>query len=868
MWCAVGGAFGLAFLIRQEAVAPLLIAVLFAFTATDGQLAIRSKRAIAALLVFAALALPEVIFIYRSTGKVRLEGKSAIFFALSTRILARQASLEADHQAPDAVHDDAAKWAGEAIDTNLQATGIWMRPNAEVIRETRITLKEVSHIVEKGVRQNTPILLQQLSSKWLGAPFLPALALLGAVRRPWRRPHASGRLFVMLVPVTAILAILSTLWTDPRFYFVLVPFLLIWAANGLVEIGLWTKTSISAIGWRWPNPVASECIIPGLIALAVIIYPIKGVRELYAFTQGSPSSYIDKEVGLWIGRQQTRAVRIVDLSTPLAFHAGAQYVHFPYCSGEIGLRFLDAAFVDYIVVRRKEKFTQYYDDWMAHGIPDPRAELVYVSQGANAGEIVVYRWHRDNSSHPKLPEQSSVAIEGQRAAASPTDGPLHVDPSNPRYFADAHGRAVLLAGSHTWGNLQDAGRLTAAPFDYSSYLDYLVANGHNFMRMYSWEQANWASWRPYDWRISPTAYRRTGPGKALDGGLRFNLEQLNPNYFARLRQRVKAARDRGIYVAIMLFNGFSIERKGNLFENPWRGHPFNSENNINGIDGDQNGDGEGREIHSMPNANVVRFQQEYVAGVIDAVSDLDNVLYEICNEDHPGSMAWQRHMVEFIRRYESTKGVRHPVGITSEYPGGKNEELSAGPADWIAPNPEGGYDHDPPPATGNKVIVADTDHIFGTGGDRVWVWKSLARGLNLLLMDPYDNVWTFPPLPESQFSQWTELRRSIGYARLYLSRLDLSAMIPLGELATTHYCLADATSGVYLVYVPTREVVGVDTSASTGMLQVEWFEPATGKILKAGDVAGGKITRLMTPYAGDSVLLLRASADERERKMD
>src|ERR1019366_384857 len=132
---------------------------------------------------------------------------------------------------------------------------------------------------------------------------------------------------------------------------------------------------------------------------------------------------------------------------------------------------------------------------------------------------------------------------------------------------------------------------------------------------------------------------------------------------------------RGVYVAIMLFNGFSIERKGEHLENPWRGHPFNRENNINGVDGDQNGDAEGREIHSTPDARIMHFQEKYVAGVIDAVSDLDNVLYEICNEDHPGSMAWQRHMVEFVRWYESKKGVRHPVGITSEYPGGKNEDL-------------------------------------------------------------------------------------------------------------------------------------------------------------------------------------------------
>jgi 4-amino-4-deoxy-L-arabinose transferase-like glycosyltransferase len=869
MWALVGGVFGVAYLLRQEAVVPLMIAVLFALTATEGKFAARCKRAVAALTIFTFLALPEVVFIYRSTGKVRLEGKSAIFYALGTRILAREAVLRKDHLSPDVQYAEAKDWTDFAINADLEATGIWMRSNAEVIQKTRMTLKDATHLVQNAGRRSIPTFVQYLSARWFSAPFLTALVLLGAMRRPWRRPQITSRLFVALVPVSAILATLSALWSTPRFYFVLLPFLLIWAGNGLFEVGLWIKTSSAAAGWSWLSPQVSEYVIPSFIGLlAVVAYPLNGVRDLYDFAQGSPSSQVVKEAGLWVGRQQDRPVKIMDLSTPLALHADAQYVHFPYCSGDLALRFLDSAKVDYVVLRRNERFSQYYADWFARGIPDPRAQLVYASSGVNAGDIVVFRWHRADSKVPELPKPIPVRIADTQPPSLPTAGPLRVDPRNPRYFADKHGNVVLLAGSHTWENLQDAGRLAPVPFDYGSYLNYLVANGHNFMRLYSWEQANWALWRPYDWRIWPNVFRRTGPGNALDGGLRFNLDELDLDYFERLRSRVKAARDRGIYVAIMLFNGFSIERKGEHLENPWRGHPFNSENNINGIDGDENGDGEGREIHSTPNAGVVHFQEKYVAGVIDAVSDLDNVLYEISNEDQPGSMAWQRHMVGFIRRYESTKGVRHPVGITSEYPGGKNEDLFAGPADWIAPNPENGYDHDPPPATGNKVIVADTDHIYGTGGDRVWVWKSLTRGLNVLLMDPYDNVWNFPPLPVSQFSQWSELRRSIGYARLYLSRLNLSTMVPRGELATTHYCLADPTSGVYLVYVPTLEAVEVDTSASTGMLQVEWFEPTTGKILKASGVASGRITRLMTPYAADAVLLLRASPAETEHKTD
>jgi hypothetical protein len=97
---------------------------------------------------------------------------------------------------------------------------------------------------------------------------------------------------------------------------------------------------------------------------------------------------------LWIGKQQNHPVKIMDVTVPLSFHAGAQFVSFPYCSAELALRFLDAAKGDYVVLRRGVKFTQYYEDWLTNGIPDPRAELVFVTSGANAGQFVVYRWHR------------------------------------------------------------------------------------------------------------------------------------------------------------------------------------------------------------------------------------------------------------------------------------------------------------------------------------------------------------------------------------------------------------------------------------------------------------------------------------------
>jgi 4-amino-4-deoxy-L-arabinose transferase-like glycosyltransferase len=410
-WLLVGTMFGLAYLLRAEAAAAFLIAVMFALTATGGGAAVRCKRAGAATAIFLLLALPEIILIYKSTGRVMLEGKSTLQFDLGTRILSAEKSLEVHRQLPDGHEPYSAQtavwgregvikgsaaynWAHFALDPHLRGTGTTMRTNAEVIREARITPKEAFRLVEEAVRHKAPVVVNNVFlSSWLGPPFLPALALLGALRRPWRRPQASSRLFVMLVPVAPIAASFSNFWDEPRYYFVLLPFLLIWASNGLIEVGLWTKASSAAVGWKLvARPVLSRCIIPGLIGLSIIIYPVKPARAF--FTPGF-SSRIEKDVGLWIKRQQDHPVRIMDLAygLVLAFHANAQHVQFPYCDGALALRFLDSAEVDYVILRRGGDFTQYYEDWLRRGIPDPRAEPVHVSPDAD-NKYVVYRWRR------------------------------------------------------------------------------------------------------------------------------------------------------------------------------------------------------------------------------------------------------------------------------------------------------------------------------------------------------------------------------------------------------------------------------------------------------------------------------------------
>jgi hypothetical protein len=459
-----------------------------------------------------------------------------------------------------------------------------------------------------------------------------------------------------------------------------------------------------------------------------------------------------------------------------------------------------------------------------------------------------------NSSSGPLPVTKPLTQAVLQAAT----GPLYVDPDNPRYFTDGNGKAILLTGSHTWANFQEAGESNPPPvFDYEAYLDFLQQNRLNFFRLWSWEQTMGIADSEGEFRVTPSAYRRTGPGGAYDGKPKFDLTQFYQPYFDRLRERVIQAGERGIYVSIMLFNGWSIDDKGIGPGNAWPGHPYNLFNNINGVDGDLNQNGMGEEIHTLQSPAITSLQEAYVRKVIDTVNDLDNVLFEISNESPSNSQDWQYHMIDYIKSYEADKPKQHPVGMTVEYPGGDNGELFASSAEWISPNEVGGYKDNPPVANGSKVILVDTDHLWGIGGNRQWVWKSFMRGLNPIYMDCYSLVYCPDIDPNDPVR--ISLIENMGYMLAYAKRIDLEKMVPHGELASTGYALANPSEidGEFLVYLPSGSEVTVNLTSMPGSLYVEWFNPETGAITIPDRIIGGFPVTLYPPFNGEAVLYIK-----------
>ncbi len=432
---------------------------------------------------------------------------------------------------------------------------------------------------------------------------------------------------------------------------------------------------------------------------------------------------------------------------------------------------------------------------------------------------------------------------------SPAAQPLRVHPANPRYFMDETGKAVYLTGSHYWSNAPTTYQKWQhywqyrAEYNFEDYLNFMIANNQNFTRLWALGVFHGPAGSEF-----PTPYLRTGPGLAHDGQSKFDLTRLDQRYYDLLRSMVQAAKDKGIYVDIMLFEGWWLHGRPN---DHWPDHPYNPANNINDLDLSL------EQIHTLENSALVAIQEQYIRKVVDTVNDLDNVLFEIANEDGLGSREWSYHWVNFIKNYESTKPYQHPVGMTYRYQeygpdniAEKNQELFDSNADWVSPKEQSPTAET---ADGRKVSILDTDHICPFQPDKNcgpgFIWQAFLHGHNPIIMDVAGTG--------NGSAGLEKFRRDSGHTRRFAERMDLVAMVPSDNLVTKGpgYCLASDRE--YLVYLPNGGSVTIDLHNTEGTVSVEWFNPVNGESSSASSVTGGVSQEFTSPYSGESVLYLK-----------
>ena len=249
--------------------------------------------------------------------------------------------------------------------------------------------------------------------------------------------------------------------------------------------------------------------------------------------------------------------------------------------------------------------------------------------------------------------------------------PIKVHPANPHYYLFNGQPTVLITSAEHYGAVVNL------DFDYVKYLDALKAYGMNYTRIYpgavlelvdEYVKGNPLGPKPAR-TIVPWA-RSDQPGHVY-GGNRYDLDKWNPEYFARLKDFIAKAAERGIVVEICFFNSEYVVN--------WPISPLYYENNIQGV-----GRCDYEDFQRLSHPELVRRQSEYVSKITREVNAYDNVILEVCDEpsnftSHADAGPWVAHLLQVLHDTEAKLPKKHLVAQEVEGPLGGPVDFSASP---------------------------------------------------------------------------------------------------------------------------------------------------------------------------------------------
>ena len=214
-------------------------------------------------------------------------------------------------------------------------------------------------------------------------------------------------------------------------------------------------------------------------------------------------------------------------------------------------------------------------------------------------------------------------MKGKAEASSHGGPPVSINAENPHYFSFRGKPLVLIAASEHYGSVVNR------RFDFARYLAEAADKKQTMTRTFLLFRELQGMRNPSS-PVKPESpdyiapWPRTGPGKAMDGEPKYDLDQWNPEYFDRLHRFLALASDYGIVVELTLFSNTYADRI-------WALNPLRDQNNLQKV-----GAVDWTDYNSLRDSALVNRQSAYARKIIQETSEYDNVYYEICNEPGGG----------------------------------------------------------------------------------------------------------------------------------------------------------------------------------------------------------------------------------------
>jgi 4-amino-4-deoxy-L-arabinose transferase-like glycosyltransferase len=352
-----GGGFGVAYLVRPEAalfvVAALLVA---AFAPRRRALPIVVVAAVAALI-----AVPAPATTYAVTGRLSLEGKSAINFRLGEGLRRGGSYLSV----ADAL-DPAGRPVGPEVDTRYLLPGAMPRPPLASAVGSAL-LAAVKHVRDVATT---------FKSRDYGGGLLVAFALIGLVFTPWSRGRVRDEIALGAYVVTGYVALAGVYFFWARYGAVFLPVVLVWAGHGISRLT------------RWRVGLGKLDLTRAALTIALAAFVTVDV----AAARAMPAP-IERSAGAWIAAREPRAPLVADVSSMTAFYAGGTWAALPYAAAPAATRYLKRLRPAYVVFD-SSRAADYppLKDWFEHGLPPSLGRRVAVFGDARGRRLAVYRW--------------------------------------------------------------------------------------------------------------------------------------------------------------------------------------------------------------------------------------------------------------------------------------------------------------------------------------------------------------------------------------------------------------------------------------------------------------------------------------------
>lgn len=371
---------GLAYLARPEGLAYSLLIGLFILCALafrSASIATAFKHGAILAITTIVLVIPYATYLTEQSGTFRLEGKSAVNGIVNRRMNRGMSYQEAAYGLGSNLEEEGPEQTADQFSIKAPSTS----------SEIAATARSYFH----GIAGRTAYIVSAVGTeRSFGSPLICLLVLVGIFRPKWgERKWLQEGLLLSAAGLTVII-LLSLRFVWGRFLFPFLPFLVLWAAAGIIVCADWVSRWVEARN-------VSALRMATIVALAGVLLGLAwaGLRRNYDLAE-SRKSYL-REAGLGLNNYKAGRKDLMAIGSTLPYYANATQVYLPYTDSSHALAYIHLRRPDFIVLQADElELRPYLREWFVHGVPDVCAKPIQHTEGPILQQIEIYEWTCSN----------------------------------------------------------------------------------------------------------------------------------------------------------------------------------------------------------------------------------------------------------------------------------------------------------------------------------------------------------------------------------------------------------------------------------------------------------------------------------------